>query len=499
MKDNGKLFVELDNLKRALQRISKNGTRSVRNIADPLDMMNAQRTLDWFKGAANEVRNGLEDEALWGKAAADQRAINAAWTKQLEASERFHKSLTTETVRDPNDPYRRLRGADPARVESYVRNLTNPNNDLTHAAVKDYVASTRELSDAISKSYDLPADKLAEVARVKAAAEGFEKTLGKATDALVTANQYRSLTEGTTDSLSALLGTVGGIVGGLPGGVLGAAAGAVANPGRVVAQLASVERLAMKVDTRVASNIRRFFAGGSKAPAALPEAATPKGFDEALTRLGRAVDVDGNITPAGRESIGAAVGDLGEGAPKLATAVAMKAMEIASFLAGKLPPAMRNPYEMFPGDEPPLVSESERETFARYMHAVEDPMSVVDHLARGDVTPEEAEVLEVCYPRLYQQVRQQIDAQVLAAQSKGKPLDYAQRVSYGVLFKTRTDATMDPEVLTIIANAQAERAAGKPSTGGMAAPKRLRPIPAFAPRFQTSFEAATSRKKGGLL
>lgn len=500
IKQNGQLFVELDNLKRALQRISKTGTRSVRNVADPLDMMNAQRTLDWFKGAANEIRSGLEDETLWGKAALDQRAINAAWTKQLDASERFHRALTTETTRDPNDPYRRLRGADPSRVESYVRNLTNPNNDLTHTAVKDFVASSRELAGAISKSYDLPADKLAEVARVRAAAEGFERTIGKAEKALVTANQFRALTEGSTDSLTAILGTVGGIFGGLPGGVLGAAAGAVANPGRVVAQLASVERLVMKVDTRIGSNLRRFFAGGSKAPAALPEVATPKGFDAAVERLGRAVDIDGNITPAGRASIAAAIGDLGESAPKLAVAVGMKAMAIASFLAGKIPPAMRNPYEMFPGDEPPLVSDTERETFARYMQAVEDPMGVVDHLARGDVTPEEAEALEVCYPRLYQQIRRQIDQQVLAAQSKGKPLAYEQRVSYGVLFKVRTDATMDPEVLQIVANAQAERKGAPPGPGPAPAkaPKRLRPIPAFAPRFQTSFEAASSRRKGGL-
>lgn len=497
IKDNGKLFVELDNLKRALQRVSKTGTNSVRNIADPLDMMNAQRSLDWFKGAANDIRNGLEDESLWGKAATDQRAINAAWTKQLDASQRFHKALTTETGRDPTDPYRRLRGADPARVESYVKNLTNPNNDLTHTAVKDFVASTRELAGAISKSYDLPAEKIAEVVRVRTAAEGFEKTIGKAESALVTANQYRALTEGANDSMSTLLGTVGGIFGGLPGGIIGAAAGAVANPGRVVAQLAAVERLMLKVDTRISSNVRRFFKGAGKAPPAVPEAASEKGFDETVKLLSRAVDVDGNITPAGRSSIAEAIGDLGEGAPNIAIAVGMKAMEIATYLAGKVPPAMRNPYEMFPGDEPPLVSDTERETFARYVHAAQDPMSVVDRLARGDVTPEEADVLQTCYPRLYGQVRAQIDAQVRAGQAAGKPIDYEQRVAYGVLFKTRTDATMDPEVLMIIADAQAQRKGGF-QAGSKMKPGRLRGAPAFAPRFQTSFEAASSRRKGGM-
>lgn len=497
--DNAALFVELDNLKRAMQRIAKTGNRSVVNIADPLEQLNARRTVDWVASAANDVRNGLENEALWGKAAADQRAINAAWTKQLDAAERFHRALTTETSRDPTNPYRRIRGADPGRVERYVKNLTNPNNDLTHTAVKDFVASTRELAGAISKSYELPADKLAEVGRVRAAAEGFERTIGKAEKSLVLANQYRTLTEGTTDSLSAVLGTVGGIFGGLPGGIIGAAAGAIANPGRVVAQLAAVERLALKVDTRIGSGIRDFFRGGSRRPAALHEAATPEGFDKTVKLLSESVDVDGNITPAGRARIADAIGDLPEGAPKLAVAVSMKAMEITAYLAGKVPPAMRNPYEMFPGDEPPLVSDTERETFARYVKAADDPMSVVDHLARGDVTPEEADVLKTLYPRLYDQVRQQIDAQVRQGQAAGKPLDYQKRVAYGVLFQVRTDATMDPQVLMLVEQARAQRQGGGGGFGGMKPPTRLKPIPTFAPRFQTSFEAATSRRKGGLL
>lgn len=502
VKDNARLFMELDSMKRALQRVSKKGTLGARNISDPLDMLNAERALEWMKGAASDVRAGLEDEALWGKSALDQRTINAKWTKQLDASERFHRALTTETIRDPNDPYRRLRGADPSKVASYVKNLTNPNNDLTHTAVRDYVTSTRELADAIASSYDLPPEKLAEVARLRAAAEGFGATLSKAEKALVTANQYRALTEGTTDSLSALLGTVGGVFGGLPGGILGAAAGAVANPGRVVAQLAAVERLSMQVDTRIGSSIRDFFRGASRRPAPLleAEAATPKGFDIQVRQLTESVDADGNITPVGRERIATAIGDLGDGAPKLATAVGIKAMQVATFLAGKVPPAMRSPYEMFPGEEPPLVSDSERATFARYVAAANDPMSVVDHLARGDVTPEEAEVLKTCYPRLYESAQAQIDAANRAAQAKGKPIDYGKRVTYGILFEVRTDATMDPEVLMAVSSARAKRS-GKGGMGGMGggmpAPSRLRGAPSLAGRFATNSEAAASRRRGG--
>lgn len=497
--DNAAAFVEFDGLKRAMQRLAKNGTRSVQNIADPLEQLAARRSLDFVKGAAQELRAGLEDEALWGKAAVDQKVINGAWTKQLDASERFHRALTTETVRDPNDPYRRLRGADPAKVESYTKNLVNPNNDLTHTAVRDFVSSSRELSEAIQKSYDIPPEKAAEVARVRAASEAFQSTIARTEKSLVLANQFRELTSGTNDSLAAMLGTVGFTAGGLPGGIVGAGVGALANPGRTVAQLAAVERLLTKVDSRVGSSVRSFLRGDRRIGVReVPEAASPKGFEKMTKALSEAVDADGNITPAGQAKVADALGDLHESAPNLAVAVSGTAIRVSQFLASKLPPGMRNPFDLFPGDEPPLVSDTERETFARYTKAAQDPMSVLDRYARGDVTPEETEALRVCYPQLYAQVQQQIHEQITKAQAAGKPLDYEQRIATGVLFGTRTDATMDPAVLMAVAGARKKRKGG--GSGAAAAPKmgHMRPSAGLAPRFMSTSEARSSRRRGGL-
>lgn len=497
--DNAAAFVEFDGLKRAMQRLSKNGTRSVPNIADPLEQLAARRSLDFVKGAAQEIRAGLEDEALWGKAAADQRVINEAWTKQLDASERFHRAITTETGRDPSDPYRRIRGADPAKVETYTKNLVNPNNDLTHNAVRDFVKGSRELSEAIQKSYDLPPEKVAEVARIRAASEAFEGTLSKTEKSLVLANQFRELTQGSTDSLATMLGTVGLTAGGLPGGVLGAAAGSLANPGRTVAQLAAVERLLTKVDSRIGSSVRSFLRGDKRISVReVPDAATPKGFQKMSDALSEAVDADGHITPAGQARVAAALGDIGESAPNLSVAVSGTAIRVTQFLAGKLPPAMRNPFDLFPGDEPPLVSDTERETFARYVRAAQDPTTVLENFARGDVTPEETEALKICYPRLYAEVQRQIHDQITKAQAKGKPLGYEQRVATGVLFDTRTDASMDPSVMKAVASARAKRRGGGGAPDAPPRMSNLRPSPGLAPRFMSSSEGRSSRRRGGL-
>ena len=63
--------------------------------------------------------------------------------------------------------------------------------------------------------------------------------------------------------------TVGGVIGGLPGGILGSMLGgagrALSNPGRTVAQLAAIERIASKFDTDLANGVKGFLSGGKSA------------------------------------------------------------------------------------------------------------------------------------------------------------------------------------------------------------------------------------------
>jgi hypothetical protein len=392
-----------------------------------------------------------------------------------------------------------MTGLDPQKLHTYVRGLTNPYQDLTHQAVKDYAASTRELVEAVKKHYELGPDKLAAVENVHRSAKGFESELGKAEKALVTANQFRALTEGTTDSLSAVLGTVGGLVGGVPGGALGAAAGAVANPGRVVSQLAAVERLMTKVDSRMGSSVRDFFRGGGRSAHAEPlhEAATPEGFEKTTKMVSEAVGPDGNITPVGARRIADGLGDLSHSAPKIADAATITAIRVAQFLQAKIPPGMRDPHDLFPGEEPPLVSETERETWARYFKAATQPDSVVAHFARGDVTPEEAEVLKAVYPNIYDKLGADVMRLTIDGHAKGKELAYEQKVTLGVMFDKRTDATMGPEVMQAVAAARAKRKGrGQgPSGGGGAAPRSLRSVRGLGSNFMTTFEAASSRRR----
>lgn len=458
--DNAELFSELDQFKRSVQRLTANGNRSVRNIADPIDQLNAKRTLQFFDRTASELRSGLEDTSLWGEAATNQRTINEAWTRQIDASKRFHNALTVEVGRDPSNPYMQMRGLDPSKVDTYVKSLVNPNKDLTHQAVKDYLESTHDLAKAIKTSYDLPASKMAEVDRIEAAATKMTASMQKAEKALTLVNQFRDLT-GTADASSSVVGAVlGGMGGGVLGGGIGAAVGgavnALRNPAKIASTLAAVERIAAKNDSRIGRAVASFLSGGKTATKEVLEDATPKGFDKAVASIREA----SSSPEVAAKRVEAALGDLPASAPKLATATTMKVAEVTRFLATKIPVGMRDSTDFFVGQQPPMVSDTERDTFARYVKAATDPASVVERMAKGDITPEEVDTLKAVYPQMYSAIQARVRDEVLAHQADGKQLPYDKRVTLGVLFDVPTDASMQPEVR------QAVAAAMLPSAGG---------------------------------
>lgn len=451
--DNAAAFIALDNVKRGVQRLTSTGYRSFRAIADPVDQLNAKRTVAWLDGAAQDLRRGLEDTSVWGKAADDQRQINAAWTRQIDASKRFHKALTTEVGRDPSNPYIEMRGADPAKVSGYVKNLTNPNNDLTHKAVKDFVGSTSELSDAISKAYDLPADKVAEVARVKAAAGSFESTIGKAEKSLVTANQYQKLLEGPdSGSVAGALGTIGGVVGGLPGGILGTVAGAAMNaarrPGKVIAQMAAIERLSSKVDSEITREVSSFLSGGKlkgKPPApASVEFLDGKG-GQRKTFVSKVKEIQ-RLAANKEELLGNVEGftkQFGDAAPNVAAALTEAAIKGVDYLARTAPPGFTpRPEALAWGiEEEPLYTDSEMREWARRAAVVNSPLEAVKSMKRKMLTPEEADALKNVHQPIFEQLQREFQKQRI---EKPGNMPFGQALQVELMFDVPLNRSLEP-------------------------------------------------------
>lgn len=500
---NAQLFTAIDDTKRAFGRWTK-AAQAVEKKSDPLALMRGRATRDRLQGIYEDMRQGLENEELWGKAAEDQAKINAAWSKQIDAQRVFDSKLTTNVGRDPKNPWVDIRRVDPAKADAYVGGLTNPNNDLVHSAIRKYVESTRELSEAIGRSWELPAEKAAHVARVGEAAKAFDGTLSKAENALTLANQFQALKSAESGSAADMVtGAIfGGGLGGPIGGILGAAAGAMAKPANTIARLAALERLMNKVDLRIGSSIRGFFrnVGRKTEPASLrlgsrwdmaTGTAEERGAKGDAFLKSVAMITELATTPeASTRRVADSLAGLEQAAPQTSAALSAQTMRVTTFLAGKIPPGMSDPYALNGRNARPMVSESEKARFLRYVAAANDPTTVLEDMQHGRLSPEAVEALRACYPKLYDQVRGQIIDHLVTQQSE---LPYGKRVQLGVLFDAPTDATLDPDFLRAIAGPQASaraEAEGAPMKGGPPA-RELR----VADSFKTTFEAVRGERE----
>lgn len=462
---NAKLFMLGDETKRAIGRWTK-GLQAVERQADPLRLMRGRATRDRFQDLYESLRKGLEDEGVWGKAAGDQAAINASWTKQIDAHRVFDARLTTNVGRDPKNPWADIRRVDPAKADAYVAGLTNPNNDLVHSAIRNYVDATKSLAETVGRAYELPPEKALHVERVARTAQDFGKTLGRAEDALTLGNQFAALKAAETGTgigeASAVLGALGHPI----VGALGQAIGAVSRPATTIARLTALERLVGKTNGRIGQAVKGFFRraddAGARRLGARARVSTPATVDlfEGRTRDERRASFDREVeriqtlssnpdlmTAGATQSLAG----INAAAPKVSSAMTVAAAKGMQFLASKVPVGLLDTKSITPQLEKPLVSDAEMSRFARYVSAVEKPESVLHDLERGIVTPEQVEALRVTHGPIYEELRNKIVDELVTQKS---PLPYNKRVELGVLFGVPTDATLDPGFLQAIQNAQ---------------------------------------------
>ena len=398
--DVGEMYGLVDDLKKGIGKYAK-GAANQFSSTDELASMQIKARAAKYLELYNGLRSSLEDETTWGEMGAKQKAINAAYTQQLDAASRFNRALTTEIGRDEANPFRAAKGVDPAKADSYVRNLTNPSQDLTHKAVLDYVDGSRRLAEAMSEAFDLPAQKVAQVDAIRDAATAFRSTLDDTTQRLQTVNQFQQLKEQTAGHASGLGFLVGHMAHGAPGGIAGLALGKVASvftrPADTIHQLAVIEKMVRTSDNRIARAIRSFGRGEARRAAA-PALDT---FPRRAAKVERmAADMAGVST-----RVGASVANLRRTAPRMADALTASALAGVTFLQSKLPPA-RPGDPLAPAAKPPLPTPAQRASFLRYDEAVRDPLRVVENLRDGRLSLEGVETLKTVYPSLYQRVRE---------------------------------------------------------------------------------------------
>ncbi len=228
-----------------------------------------------------------------------------------------------------------------------------------------------------------------------------------------------------------ILGRKGGAVGKSTEGLIAGTAAAARD------RLVSATSALLEGGAKVASKVPRvagpavllaesLFPGGDK-----PHDDSPRALFEA-----RSADITRAMTPG---AVDQAIGQrYPTSDPALHDAIVAQVQRGIAFLDAKRPKETTLP-GMLPGDgvwHPSLAAINE---FGKYVHAVNDPISVIDDLGRGVFSAEGAETLRVVYPELFAYAQR---ALMKAAPEMAKTLPYPRRIALSIMYQLPVDATM---------------------------------------------------------
>ena len=130
------------------------------------------------------------------------------------------------------------------------------------------------------------------------------------------------------------------------------------------------------------------------------------------------------------------------GDPRLAQSLVATAKRKIAYLSAKMP---RPPAGLTDPDAPPWrPTDAQAEQWARIVTAADDPASVLERAAAGQVSMDEIDTVRNVYPRLYQEAQQHL----LEAIVGGATIPYQRRIQLGALFGLPLVATEDRAFLS---------------------------------------------------
>lgn len=378
----------------------------------------------------------LQSTQVWGDVGSFQRIINAAWKEGLDGPiQRMERKLLEQYGSIPGVPYSRRHVAKREGIAAYLKALDNPDKSLDHRAMRDYLTFFDEYSNAAIKTLDLSPTEAAQFQELQKQAAKLRGYTDEAAETVTAANQLKKL---TADDGSGVLGAaLGGSLAGLVASgqadpewaAGGAIFGALAKPGAGIRRLAAVEALGRQLDGKISSGLRRTFqqatplAVRAVAPATRAAArAEDRQQRIQAERRQQAIEAMTAQPQALRGELSALYSGIAGSAPNTAALAAGTSQRAIDYLASQLPPlperygVLDSPAERLPP--------SEAVAFNRKAAAIEDPTSLLDHVASGQLTTDEVEAVAAVYPELLQDIRAQALDQALALQESGKKLPY---------------------------------------------------------------------------
>ncbi len=412
------------------------------------------RLQDRYQQAYFTVRDGLQDEAVWGQAGALQKAWNAAYGVRSDA---WQKLQSVFRFRDGK--------VDPASVGTYLNRVDRLSGDRVVEAMDQWQAANVQYARTAREQFGGKPEVFAEADRLN----GEFTTLRKQLQEKVTVfNALRRLTEqynrtfgtfGTGALTTAVGGTVGALFG-LPAGAAAAVGTLLLNPARTAVLRANTAEMLNELRTYIGNRGAGLFAEETTARA---KALAEKGTSTARAAISRVGETLGNaydaattprapstgtlrriVSPATIEMLEGKtdadrqaayrtrmaeiqalsnpalhaehatrqLGEATEALPAHSAAMITKTQLALGMLAAQFPPVRSGTFPTDPIGQafapPPVVGEADLRRFAQIDRVVQDPLSVLDRAHSGVLFQHEVDALNQAYPGLAAQIRQAV-------------------------------------------------------------------------------------------
>jgi len=442
---NGQSTRAIDNwslangIKQKLDTVVKGLRTDTRRLSGSISSNQSRNMLEIAKGlqvAADNTRESLMSEQLWGKAVAGaQRDVNEIWSGgAISAMKRFGKNFMRDTGEEHYFRGGNIFENDPAQTAKSLRSLGTPEGWLSETAMSDYINHAGKLIDTIGEKYGVEGGEKALINETKAQLTELKARFGSVKDKADLAKKYERMLgiEEKNKGIANSLPLLGGVLGGPVGAGLGVAARGLMQPGALAHGLSEMARATERVHA-VTAGVQTWLAKGAGVVSSpgrnrvLTSAAlhvwSRKGKTDRETYQERAT----TVANADLASVGPHV----EGLPPDVQAAAGGATARAlQYLQALLPAKAGGPTLMNPSRSI-VAAVPEQQKFAKAWATVVDPTSAIRDLKRGQLSPIQVQALKTVYPRIYDDVRLSALQGIAQADASGNaiPLHTRQQLS----------------------------------------------------------------------
>lgn len=437
---------------------------------------------------ASDLKTGLEDSAVWGKAADVQKSINKAFSEYLPTLKDFRSKFMTKVSGDYQ--------IDPAKVQTYL----NQNGRATSTTVRqqmlgNFLDASEKYQNAIDKIHgDIGSQSPVQRGSLSAV----RQTLNELSPGAKAADLFyhKTLSKGLGEVAGAGIGaTLGHAVGmGELGGFIGSKVGGSVLPSFIqplmekvgnaagFQQAASFGASVLKGEKLLIDSSKNVFIQGAKT---IPENFMPK--PEQIEKL----DHQLQKVAANPQSLMNGPGDLGHYMPNHAQAMAQQTMSAVNQLNAVRPKGKKpSPLD---SELPP--SKDQEQAYQRVLTIAQQPLAVLQYVKDGTLTSSDLATLKTLYPAYYQNMAGKLMGAMTDHISKGDLVPYRTRQTLSMFLGQPLDSTLTPQSIQA---AQAVFAPAQPPQSQQGAPQpkkgNLSKLGKASQSLQTASQARETRQ-----